>query len=619
MSALIVIRLTGSRTQVPHPRIDVTRPDTRHSLQATRPGPQTISPNRQEMTTSSHNCVDATVLRSAVASIRTIRRATPLLVVMIMFVLVGCSESAKLSTTTPATAAATAPPAQPRLASDPAKRPLASDPAQLAEDLVADEEALRDPSSSEAVLLAAARRQHVAYRALGRHPEWDAIARPRIPPSLLEIYDRNVDARRQLTAMSKRANDTLPAWRIVPPAPSEELMGYYRAAESASGVGWNYLAAINLIETAFGRVAGVSTAGAQGPMQFMPSTFAAYGEGGDILSPRDSIMAAGRYLAASGFAYDRDHALYRYNNSNQYVRAVSDYAAVLAADPAAFAGYYRWDVYYNSTAGDVLLPIGHSATSPIPVADYLATHAKAPPEVRITGPSEQILKTLLAVRNKASHAGLSERSEALSRQFLDVTYGANTLIGSANEPEQLVVELQKVDCFTYADYVEALKRAENREQFIQSLIDVRYKDGVVGFQNRRHFFTDWSASAPAMATDVTASLGPNTIQVTKNLNKKDSGGAYLNGLPAVPRTISYLPSQQFDSSVLARLRTGDYIGAYAEDGGLDVTHIGIFIDTPNGPVLRNASSLRAHNKVVDIPLIDYLRAVPGMVVLRPVR
>jgi hypothetical protein len=64
----------------------------------------------------------------------------------------------------------------------------------------------------------------------------------------------------------------------------------------------------------------------------------------------------------------------RYNNSNQYVRAVNHYAAVLAADPAAFTGYHRWDVYYRTTAGDVLLPIGYSATSPIAVADYLATH-----------------------------------------------------------------------------------------------------------------------------------------------------------------------------------------------------------------------------------------------------
>jgi hypothetical protein len=48
--------------------------------------------------------------------------------------------------------------------------------------------------------------------------------------------------------------------------------------------------------------------------------------------------------AVNGFAYHRDYALYRYNNSKQYVQAVNDYAAVLAADPAAFAGYHRWDV-----------------------------------------------------------------------------------------------------------------------------------------------------------------------------------------------------------------------------------------------------------------------------------
>ncbi len=250
---------------------------------------------------------------------------------------------------------------------------LATDPAQLADDLVADEQALREPSTSEAALAAAARRQQVAYRAIGRHPEWDAVIRPRIPVSLLDAYDLNVDARRNLTAMA-HPRDTLPAWRVSAPAPAEELMRYYRESESASGVGWNYLAAINLIETRFGSISGVSTAGAQGPMQFMPSTFAAYGLGGDITSPRDSIMAAGNYLAANGFDHDRDHAIYRYNNADEYVRAVNDYAAVLAADPAAFAGYYRWDVYYYSTAGDVLLPIGYEAPEPIPVGDYVATH-----------------------------------------------------------------------------------------------------------------------------------------------------------------------------------------------------------------------------------------------------
>ena len=98
---------------------------------------------------------------------------------------------------------------------------------------------------------AAARRQQAAYRALARRPEWDAIARPQIPPSLLYVYDRNVDAHRQLTAIvASKPNDTLPAWRIDPPAPADELLGYYRKAEAATGVGWNHLAAINLVEPA---------------------------------------------------------------------------------------------------------------------------------------------------------------------------------------------------------------------------------------------------------------------------------------------------------------------------------------------------------------------------------
>ena len=247
-----------------------------------------------------------------------------------------------------------------------------------------------------------------------------------------------------------------------------------------------------------------------------------------------------------------------------------------------------------------------------------APRALAAPEVLMSSQSEQKLESLLAVRSASAGAAGSELSEILSRQFLGVPYGANTLIGSASQPERLVAELQRVDCFTFADYIEALKRADSRDQFITSLAGVRYKDGVVGFDTRKHFFTDWSAVSPAIATDITSSLA-GAVQSTKSLNQKDTGGVYLAGLPVVSRTVSYIPSQQVDSSVLGQLRTGDYIGAYANDGGLDVTHVGIYVATPNGPVLRNASSLRANNAVVDSPLLDYLKTVPGVVVLRPVQ
>ncbi len=295
-----------------------------------------------------------------------------------MCALVACSQPTSPPTASTSTAKPSVVPTvipSPVATTLPAQPRVATDPAQLADDLIADEQTLRDPSASESALTDAARRQQVAYRTLGRNPEADAIARPRIPPEFLAIYDYNIDARHQLDALlGGDRKDTLPEWRIDAPAPADELLGYYREAENASGVGWNYLAAINLIESRFGRVVGLSSAGAHGPMQFMPSTFAAYGNGGDILSPRDSIMAASRMLAANGFAQNPDSALFRYNNSDHYVQAVKDYAAVFATDPSAFGGYYRWDVYYSTTAGDVLLPVGYVATSPIPVADYLATH-----------------------------------------------------------------------------------------------------------------------------------------------------------------------------------------------------------------------------------------------------
>ena len=304
------------------------------------------------------------------------RRGTSLLVVLLC-ALVACSPSPKPSAPLPTSTTAAAPPAAAPAAVEPqpAQPRLAADPVQIAENLIGDEYAIRASSTPETALVAAARRQQKAYRVLARHPEWDAVVRPRVPPALLDAFDRNINARRQVARVNGGAPpDTMPAWRIVAPPPADELLGYYRKAQDASGVGWAYLAAINMIETGFGRIAGVSTAGAQGPMQFLPSTFAAYGEGGDIHSPHDSIMAAGRHLAANGFTEDPGRALYRYNNSDRYVQAVTDYATVLESEPATFAGYYRWDVYYVTTAGDVVLPVGYRSESRIPVRDYLAAH-----------------------------------------------------------------------------------------------------------------------------------------------------------------------------------------------------------------------------------------------------
>ncbi len=224
---------------------------------------------------------------------------------------------------------------------------------------------------------------------------------------------------------------------------------------------------------------------------------------------------------------------------------------------------------------------------------------------------------LLALRATAPTAAKGELLALLSSRFLGTPYGANMLVGSATQPEQLVVDLRRVDCFTFLDYVEALSRSADRDQFVANLIETRYAGGRVDFLQRKHFFSDWSHTPRIAATDITATLSPAAVTVGKRLNAKADGGTYLPGLPVVGRDITYIPSAAVDGNVIGQLRTGDYIGAYTDQPGLDVTHVGIFVMTSDGPIFRNASSLAANNQVVDSPLADYVRSTPGIVVLRP--
>ena len=252
---------------------------------------------------------------------------------------------------------------------------LSADPATAADELIAAEHALRDPASSSTTLDDAAHLQQLAYRSLGRQPELDSMILAKAGPDLHDAIALNLDSRHELAAIpGGPLRDMLPAWRVISPASSDELLADYHEAEAQFGVGWNYLAAINLIESAMGRIQGFSSAGAQGPMQFIQSTWDAFGEG-DINSPHDSILAAARYLAHNGFAEGNiDGALFNYNRSDHYVNAIKDISAVLAADPTAFGGYYRWEVFYVTSLGDVHLPVGYETPEPIPAADYIAAH-----------------------------------------------------------------------------------------------------------------------------------------------------------------------------------------------------------------------------------------------------
>ena len=192
---------------------------------------------------------------------------------------------------------------------------------------------------------------------LTAHPGWAGAVTAQVAPAQRAAAAADIAATADLVALTPPAA-RLPPWQIIAAENPAALRADYQAAQAATGVGWSYLAAINFVETDFGRVAGPSTAGAQGPMQFLPATWAIYGHG-SIHRANDAILAAARFLAGHGAAGDIASAVYAYNPSWRYVDAVLRYASRLRHDPHALIGYYHRQVIYRLASGWVLLPSGY--------------------------------------------------------------------------------------------------------------------------------------------------------------------------------------------------------------------------------------------------------------------
>ena len=117
----------------------------------------------------------------------------------------------------------------------------------------------------------------------------------------------------------------------------DELLALWQRDGALYGVPWQVLAAINKVESNFGRNMGPSSAGAIGWMQFMPSTWERWGvdaDGDGLANPwsaEDAIAAAARYLAASGGASDISRAVFSYNHAQWYVDEVLQLAQLFGS------------------------------------------------------------------------------------------------------------------------------------------------------------------------------------------------------------------------------------------------------------------------------------------------
>jgi Transglycosylase SLT domain len=154
------------------------------------------------------------------------------------------------------------------------------------------------------------------------------------------------------------------------------LLPIYQAAGTAYGIPWQVLAAINEVETDYGRDLSVSSAGAEGWMQFLPSTWAQYGVDAngdgfkDPYNPADAIFAAARYLRAAGGDTNVRAAVYSYNHSQAYVDSVMLRAQLLGGTPPELLGAItgltesRFPVHAPSHFGDGFQTVPAHGSSP---------------------------------------------------------------------------------------------------------------------------------------------------------------------------------------------------------------------------------------------------------------
>lgn len=282
---------------------------------------------------------------------------------LLAMVLAGCNGGAAEPAAVPNSPLSQASPpsdasASPSPSPSPEPSPIAVvDGASAGRALAEAEAGIRSAGTSPERVAKLARTQQVTYRTLVANPAWQGDALAQLPPELVPVAQANIDAGAALRALTK-PGEKLPAWRIIDPPPAGQLLSHYKQAEAEFGVPWQYLASIHLVESRMGRIRGTSTAGAQGPMQFIPPTWAAYGRG-DIDNPLDAILAAGRYLKASGAPGNMPKALFAYNRSDRYVNAITLYAQQMMQDERAYLGYYNWQVFYRLPTGDVELEVGY--------------------------------------------------------------------------------------------------------------------------------------------------------------------------------------------------------------------------------------------------------------------
>jgi hypothetical protein len=182
----------------------------------------------------------------------------------------------------------------------------------------------------------------------------------------------------------------------------------------------------------------------------------------------------------------------------------------------------------------------------------------------------------------------SQRINFISRALLGVRYRANTLIGGPRTKEVFVVRDDAFDCVTFCEVVLAAALASDLAAFETSLRKIRYEHGEVKWDERNHYFADWSRRAVENKICRPVVMEPS-MTIEKTVNWRNLGKRQVS-LTVIPRA-----TFMANKSLLA---SGDVIGFVSRRPNLDFYHTGLVAFSKRGEVLLRHAS-RSRGRIVD--------------------
>ncbi|MFC3417566.1 N-acetylmuramoyl-L-alanine amidase-like domain-containing protein [Algoriphagus hitonicola] len=224
----------------------------------------------------------------------------------------------------------------------------------------------------------------------------------------------------------------------------------------------------------------------------------------------------------------------------------------------------------------------------------------------------------------------------IGKSFRGTPYVEKTL--EIPGPEQLVIDLQGVDCTTYLETVVTLARMTQRgendfETFEQELEYIRYREGLnQGYPSRLHYFSDWMAvnAKKGILKDITEEIDgipyenkPTFMSENPQFYSQLSNREYVEQLQNIEASIRirdyyFIPKDQI-SVVENQIQSGDLIAITTSISNLDMVHVGFAVEQNGRIHLMHASSANKEVEISEKPLHDYLagnRSQSGIMVAR---